>query len=167
MCHGAYRMPVFAIDKLMKETRRVAAEYHEATGQALPVTQELSRYDVKHLLSLTDPEETEIGVDGLAQWEFGAKVQIKGRVIFNEEKAKQRIGQLNLQGGWECVVLIIYGSDYEPMALYVARRAAIEEVVAAQSANKRGLLSVAKFKAISRLIWTKEQGLELDEVWEG
>ena len=32
--------------------------------------------------------------------------------------------------------------------------------------SKRGAMSVAKFKAIGRMVWNREQGLIQDDIWE-
>ena len=160
-------MAVYSVDKLMRETRRLAAEYHEATGQALPITQELARYDVKRLLGLQDPDHLQAAVDAIADWPYGARVQIKGRVIFNDEKGRHRLGQLNADGLWDCVVLIIYNAQYEADEIYVLPREVLEEQSYLQSnSKKRGILSVAKFKNIGFLLWNAAHGRQSADLWE-
>jgi hypothetical protein len=57
--------------------------------------------------------------------------------------------------------------DYEPYEIYEAERDDILEYVGKSSSSraKRGAMSVARFKIISRLAWTRENGLE-PEVWD-
>ena len=58
-------------------------------------------------------------------------------------------------------------ADYEPFELWEAERDDILEFLDASSSNRarRGALSVARFKIIGRLVWSRENGLE-EEVWE-
>ena len=45
-------MAVYKLDKLMAETRRLAAEYRRSTGSTLPVSAELAKFDAISLLGL-------------------------------------------------------------------------------------------------------------------
>lgn len=45
-------MDIYSIDKLMHETRQLAAKYHQTTGTALPVTGEIARFDAAKALGL-------------------------------------------------------------------------------------------------------------------
>jgi hypothetical protein len=161
-------MTVYSIDKLIAETRRLAAEFRRSTGQALPVSGEIARYDAARLLNLTLCDQRIDGVDAIGKGDrVGLRYQIKARVISDERKPGARIGQLNPAGAWDRTLLVIMDSDYEPREIYEADK---EEILLAVSGSKssrrsqRGALSVAKFKIISRLLWTAENGLE-GEVW--
>ena len=58
--------------------------------------------------------------------------------------------------------------DYEPYEIYEAEREDIEDVwdkATSSKRSKRGAMSVARFKIIGRLVWTRENGPE-DEVWD-
>jgi hypothetical protein len=37
---------------------------------------------------------------------------------------------------------------------------------ASSNRKKRGAMSVARFKIISRLVWTREEGVIEDEIWD-
>lgn len=154
-------MSVYDIDQLMTQTRKLAAEYYRTTKQPLPLSSELAKYDACRLLKLQEAEEITKGVDAFD--ENDKPIQVKSRVIFKEGNSGYRIGQLNLEGGWESTVLVLFSPEYEPYEIYSVSR---EEVEAAQSdksnpkRQKRGAMSVAKFKNIGELIWTKENGLE-------
>ncbi len=161
-------MNPYALDKLIAETRRLAAEFRRATGQVLPVTGEIARYDAARLLDLELLENRSGGVDALGRGDReGLKIQIKGRLITDESRGGQRIGQLNRNGDWDRVVLSLMDADYEPFELWEAERDDILEFLDASSSNRarRGALSVARFKIIGRLVWSRENGLE-EEVWE-
>ena len=155
-------MSIYPIDKLITETRRLAAEFRRSTGQALPVSGEIARYDAARLLGLTLCDQRTGGVDaiGTGQRE-GQRIQIKSRVIINEKKSGARIGQLNTNGEWDAVVLVIMDSDYEPCEIYEAERNEVLQALSDHSnRTRRGALSVTKFKMISWLAWTRETGLE-------
>ena len=154
---------VYSIDKLIAETRRVAAEFRRTTNNMLPVSGELARYDVTHHLSLKLNESRATGLDAFGQGDReGKKIQIKGRVIVDETKTGHRIGQLNLDGDWDLVILSLMDANFEPYEMYEASREDLEDAISRSTAsgNKRGILSVNKFKSIGQLVWTREQGVE-------
>lgn len=155
-------MSIYSIDKLIAETRRLAAEFRRSTGQTLPVSGEIARYDAARLLGLTLCDQRTGGVDaiGTGQRE-GQRIQIKSRIITNEKKSGARIGQLNTNGEWDTVMLVIMDSNYEPCEIYEAEREELLEALSEHSArSSRGALSVTKFKIISWLAWTRETGPE-------
>lgn len=163
-------MELYSVDKLMAQTRKLAADYRRATGQPLPVTAEIANYDVARLLDLEVIQPPPGGYDAIGlsgQWK-DKKVQIKGRAIFDEKKSGQRIGQLKLEQEWDTIVLVIMDDNYEPVEIFAADREEILESVDEQQGNrsKRGAMSVAKFKIISTLVWTQEEGLLDDELWD-
>lgn len=162
-------MGIYSVDKLIAETRRLAAEYRRTTGQPLPVTAEIARYDAARLLDLElVPSNHPGGYDAIGKGEReGKRIQIKGRAILDERKSGQRIGQLKMEQEWDAVVLVLMDEAFEPYEIYEADRAEIEEGVddAASRRQKRGAMSVARFKIIGRLVWSREDGVIQDEVW--
>jgi len=156
-------MPAYSIDKLIEETRKLAAEFRRTTGTMLPVSGEIARYDVSHHLGLELNESRIDGVDAIGTNEReGLRIQIKSRVIGDTIKPGHRIGQLNPEGSWDLIILSLMDNDYEALEMYQASR---EEIMAAMSKpgskrGKRGAISVAKFKIIGQLVWTKELGVE-------
>ena len=99
----------------------------------------------------------------------GMRVQIKGRVIFDEEKSGQRIGQLKLDQDWDSVVLVIMDENYDAFEIYEGEREEIENAIeetAKSARKKRGAMTVARFKMISRLVWTREEGRIENEIWD-
>jgi hypothetical protein len=160
-------VPVYAVDRLIAETRRLAAEYRRATGQSLPVSAEIARHDVARILDLELQPQRVRGVDAIGRGEReGLRIQIKGRVIADEGKGGQRIGQLNRDGDWDLVILSLMDADYEPYEIYEATREEILEVLNDTSSKRarRGAMSVARFRIIGRLVWSRENGLE-EELW--
>ena len=162
---------IYSVEKLISEARRLATEFRRTTGKALPgVSGEIAEHDAARLLNLELCKERSAGYDavGLGKRE-GKRVQIKGRVIFDEEKSGQRIGQLKLEQQWDSVVLVIMDDNYEPYEIYEADREDILDVMneAGRSARKkRGAMTVARFKIIARLVWTREEGEIEDEIWD-
>lgn len=145
---------LYQVDRLIEETRRIAAEYRRATGQVLPVSGELARHDAARLLGLTLLPNSEQGVDAIDAAQL--KYQIKSRVIFNQERGGQRIGQISLEGGWDRLLLVTMDASYQPTAIYQLDREAASAAVGDGSAGrqKRGALSVARIKALATRVWS-------------
>ena len=159
---------LYSIDKLMHETRQLAAKYRQATGNTLPVTGEIARFDVAKELRLRLLEDLTLGHDAIGTGDReDLRILIKGRVIFEDSRSSPRIGQLNPDGRWDNVVLVLFNDNYEPVEMYEATSSDIIEAInnkADSKSKKRGVMSIAQFKIISELVWTREDGLE-SEIW--
>lgn len=151
-------MPVYKLDKLMDETRRLAAEYRRSTGSTLPVSAELAKFDAIRLLGMRASEEGGCAVDALWETEQGVeRVQIKGRVIFDPKKSGQRVGQLNLDADWDRVLLVLMDENYQCSSIYsLAKNALLAALTETRDGktNARGALSVKKFQAIAEQLWS-------------
>jgi hypothetical protein len=163
-------VPIYSLEKLIAETRRIARDYRNATGKPLGgVSGEIAQFDACKELNLEPvPAGTEGGYDAVGRGKReGKKIQIKARTIFDEGKQGQRIGQLKLEQEWDSVVLVLLDENFEPFEMYEgAREELVDAIKESESRrNKRGAMSVAKFKAISQLVWTRERGEE-EEVWD-
>ena len=162
-------MDLYSIDKLMHETRQLAARYHQTTGNTLPVTGEIARFDVAKALNLQLIDDQTLGYDALGETE-GKKIRIliKGRVIFENSRSSPRIGQVKPDGRWDNVVLVLFDDNYEPMEMYLATTDDITDAIDTkpESKNKkRGAMSIAQFKIIGQLVWSRETGLD-PEIWD-
>ncbi|VAW78144.1 hypothetical protein MNBD_GAMMA14-1741 [hydrothermal vent metagenome] len=162
-------MGVYSVDKLISEARRLAAEFRRTTGKPLPgVSGEIAEHDAARLLDLELCKERPGGYDAIGRGRReGDRVQIKGRVIFDEEKSGQRIGQLKLDKDWDSVVLVIMDENYEAVEIYEATREEVEDAMsesASSNRKKRGAMTVARFRIISRLVWARDEGVLDDEV---
>lgn len=147
-------MTAYDVDKLMAEARRLAADYHKATGQTLPLSNEIARHDAMRLLNLQLPTEPIAGVDAIGEGErAGLKVQIKGRVMFDDSRTRQRVGQLGLDGQWDRVVLVLMDENYRPTELIEASREVLTAALAEVKPNKRGAMTVARFRNLGRVVW--------------
>ncbi|HHJ35458.1 MAG TPA: hypothetical protein ENJ87_06810 [Gammaproteobacteria bacterium] len=107
--------------------------------------------------------DTNCGFDAMGNHQReGLRVLIKSRVIGDRIKPGHRIGQLNPNGNWDIIILSLMDNAFEPLEMYQLER---EEIIAALSSSndkrgKRGAISVAKFRIIGDLVWTREHGLE-------
>lgn len=161
-------MGVYAADKLIGQARQLAAEYRRTMGKPLPgISSEIAEHDAIRLLNLIPKTDDVGGYDAIDPERDNKRIQIKSRTIFDESKSGQRIGQVKLDQPWDSVLLVLMDEEYEPYEIYEAERDEIEEFMAKSSSSraKRGALSVARFKAIGRLAWTQEDGIE-PEVWD-
>lgn len=162
-------MEVYDVQKLMDETRRLAAAYRHATGQTLPVSAELCRYDAQQLLDLISPEEPEAGIDAISKDEEPDRYQIKGRVIFDESKSGQRLGNVNLDTDWDYLLLVLMDDEYNTQEIWQMDRATAEEAILEGADSKRarrGAMSVAKFRALGKLVWSREDGQNAGDLWD-
>jgi len=153
-------MGVYDVEKLMLEARKLAADYRRATGKPLGISNEIAVHDVIRLMKLVPAEPNASGYDAIGTGSReGRYIQIKGRTIFDESKGGERIGQVKMDQDWDSVMLIIMDDNYEPQAIYEASREVMKEALTDVSAKraKRGAMSVARFKAISELVWSADQ----------
>ena len=166
----ALLVSIYSVGKLMAQTRKLAADYRRATGQPLPVTSEIANYDAANLLGLELMQPPPGGYDavGTSGEREGVRYQIKGRAIFDENKGGQRLGQLKLEQDWDAVLLVLLDEEYEPFEIHEAERGEIEAALSESDSkrSKRGAMSIARFKNISRLVWSREEGLIDDEIWD-
>ena len=159
-------MGVYSVDKLITETRRIAKEYRIATGKTLPVTPEIAINDAISILEMQANESKSVGYDAIYNRNGEElKVQIKGRAIFDDKKGGYRIGQLKVEQDWDAIVLVIMNADFMPEEIYMAEREIIlDELEEKKKSNKKGAMTLAKFKLISELLWTEQFGFENDNV---
>lgn len=162
-------MAVYSIDRLMAEARRLAAEFRRTTGKTLPVSGEIAVYDAIRLLGLEPVPAGTVGYDAVrVQQGQRQRVQVKGRVVFDDSKGGHRIGQLRAGQQWDLVVLVLMDDSYEAMEIHAATRAAVLgalEQGAGRGRAHKGALSVARFRNIGRLVWSRELGTEDNGYW--
>lgn len=150
----------------------LASEYRRTTGKPLAgISVEISEYDATNLLDLVQCEPRVAGYDAIGKGKReGKRIQIKGRVLPGDMKVSgQRIGQLKLDQEWDSVVLVLLDENYQPIEIYEAERDVILENTQNkpnEKRNKRGAMSIARFMNISRLAWSRENGVIEPEVWD-
>jgi len=154
---------IYSVEKLIEQARLLAADYKKMMGKPLPgVSNEIAEHDAAKYLNLVLCEDRATGYDAERKEGRGPKrVQIKARAIFNDNFRGQRLGQLKLDKEWDSVILVLMNADYQTDEIFEATR---EDVFNHMDDNtsrmKRGAMSVAKFRIIATLIWTKEDGLD-------
>lgn len=163
-------MDIYSIEKLMHETRQLAAKYRQTTGNTLPVTTEIARFDAARALdlSLIDDANSHIDAVGRSGERADKRFIIKGRAIFDTSRASPRIGQLNPQQDWDLVVLVLFDENYEVDEIFEASWEAIADALDTKrdsNRKKRGAMSIAQFKIIGQRVWSRENGPEQD-VWD-
>lgn len=160
---------IYSIDKLMHETRQLAARYRQTTGTTLPVTGEIARFDAAKALNLQLLEDSSLAYDAIGRdSREGQRIIIKGRALFDESRSSTpRIGQINPQQDWDSVVLVLFDETYQPLEIYEASKIDIEEALSGRDSKrkKRGAMSVAQFKIIGKMVWTADHGDET-EIWD-
>ncbi len=160
----------YSVDKLIAEARRLAAAYRRTTGRPLAgVGAEICRHDAARLLDLELCQPAVPGYDAIGRGaRAGKRVQIKGRAIFDESKGGHRIGQLRVEQDWDSVVLVLMDENFEPFEIHEAERADILDDLARADGrrSKRGVMSVARFKNLGRLVWERGAGGGDGGVWD-
>lgn len=153
---------LYSIDLLIQQTRQLAARYRLTTGTSLPITGEIARFDVAKALNLTLSDDLTLGYDAIGNGRRASlKVLIKGRVIFEDSHSSPRLGQLNADGRWDRVVMVLFDDDYQAVEMYEATAEDIHTTLEKKSESKnkkRGAMSVAQFKIIGNLVWTVQEG---------
>lgn len=155
---------VYHVDRLMSEARRLAAEYRRATGKTLAISGEIAVNDAIQLLKLRPAEAEVDAYDALGGDEVGAdaagpvRYLIKARVVFDDKRRPQRLGQLKLDRDWDVLLLVLMNEDYEPDSILAASRVTVEQALDQSSPNRRGTLSVGRMRHISRVVWQRDGG---------
>jgi hypothetical protein len=153
-------MGVYRVDKLMAEARRLAAEYRRTTGKTLAISGEIAISDAINLLGLNPAPADADGYDATTNLPGGQqRFQIKARVVFDDTNRPHRLGQLRLDRTWDAILLVLMDENYEAVEIYQAPRAAIELALAGAKPNRRGSLSVARFRNIGQLAWDRDNGI--------
>ena len=152
---------IYSVDKLITEARKLAIEFRRTTGKPLPgISAEIADYDAARYLDLEICKDKSSSYDAIGKGaRDGLRIQIKGRTIFDEGKTGQRVGQLKIEQEWDRVVLVLIDDSYEAFEIYEAERQDILDAMDSKdssSRKKRGAMSVAQFKIISELVWTRE-----------
>jgi len=166
-------MTLYSVEKLMVEARKLAAEYRKTTGKALGISNEIAAFDAARLMNLELVQQSGAGAgyDAIGKGARDGKfIQIKARVMLDEQKSGQRIGQLKVDQQWDSVMLVLMNSEYEAVEIYEAHREdLLDDLESSENNNrkKRGAMSIARFKKIASLVWTCNEGeIEEDEVWD-
>ena len=152
-------MSVYALDKLMGEARRLAAEFRRATGKPLVVGGEIARFDASRLLDLELVNAPNAGFDAIGRGpRAGQRVQIKGRAVFANQRSAQRVGELRITRQWDILMVVLMDDAFEPTEIIEIPRetviALLEQTNGSQR-RSRGTLTVARLRATGTVAWSR------------
>lgn len=154
----------------MSQARKIAADYRRATGKSLGIGNEIAKNDACNYLNLQPINDNASSFDAVGKGQReGLKILIKGRAIFDKKKSGTRIGQLKVDQEWDLLVLVLMNEDFDAYEIYeISRVQVIAEIDSAAQSNrsKRGAMSISRFKRISQLVWSKNQGYIDTGVWD-
>ncbi len=146
-------MNPYAVDKLMAEARRLAAEYRRVTGKTLPLSGEIAVNDAVRLLGLTRTDNPDCGYDAVRT--DGDSIEnflIKARVIFNEQRGAHRLAELKFDKPWHTLLLVLMDAAYETVEIYaLPREIALTQV----SDGKKTSLTVPRVKIVGSRVWAR------------
>jgi hypothetical protein len=145
--------------ELLREAKTLAREYYALTGKPLGVTGEVAEYEAARILGIELTPARQAGYDAVERTDGSTKkLQIKGRCLQDNCKPGQRLGSIRTDHAWDAVLMVLLDCTFDALEIYEAER---QEVVAAlkvpgsKARNKRGALSVNKFKSIGKLRWRR------------
>lgn len=149
------------VERLLKSVKKAARQYRALTGRPLGVTGEIAEFEACRLLDLRPAVARQAGYDAVrVKGRRTQKVQVKGRVVFAGTNRSQRVGAIRLDHEWDTTVLVLMAESFEPLAIYEAKRPAIEKALGApgsKARNDRGQMAVSQFKSIATVAWSRSQ----------
>ncbi len=152
------KFDITEVGKLIVQAKRLAREYRALTGRPLGITSEIAEYEAARLLHLSLSAVRQAGYDAIDA--DGKRIQIKGRVVFENSNPGQRLGRIRLDHEWDALMLVLLDAAFEPIEIYEASRIEVEAALKApgsRSRNERGALGVRKLKSIARLVWSNNE----------
>ncbi|WP_109402561.1 DUF6998 domain-containing protein [Proteus terrae] len=146
---------------ILEEAKNIALEYYKITNKPLGITGEISEYEAARILGLQLCEARQAGYDAIRNRDgLTDKIQIKGRYMPNPKKVSGRLGSIDVSKQFDFVIFVQLDENYDAFAIYEATRNTVMAALEAPGSNLRNIkrqLGIAKFKAISKLIWSKEK----------
>lgn len=136
-----------------------AAKYYEVTNRPLGVTGEIAEFEAIEKLNLHPVPPRQDGHDAIRKLD-GKEffIQIKGRVVQPGANKSQRVGTLKPQNkNWSSVVLVLLNEKFQVFEMWEAQRKDILKYMNGNPSiaiSERGQISVSKFKALGKKIWS-------------
>lgn len=146
------------LQDILEAAKDVAFRFKNLTGKPLGITGEIAEFSAAKLLDLKLAEARQAGYDAVDS--TGRKIQIKGRCLPEKPAAGQRLGSIRLDHEWDSVLLVLLDQRFEVFEMWEAGRPAVEKAILApgsKARNKRGALSVGKFKQIGTRVWPADK----------
>jgi hypothetical protein len=144
------------VTQLLGEAKLFAHRYYNLTGRPLGITGEIGEFEACRLLSLSPSIVRQEGYDAK---EGERRLQIKTRRLRKTSKPHQFIGAITFKQGWEGVLMVILGDDFEATEIWEADRDAIAVLLATpgHAGYRRGQMMTHEFKKIGRQRWPRGQ----------
>ena len=147
------------VGSIIDDIKKLAKHYYTFTKRPLGITGEIAEYETIRLLNLEIAPARHPGYDAYrSNGKKNEKIQIKGRVLQDNSKHGQRVGSINSEKEWDYILLTILNSDFNPIAIYEAKRKTVLKELkkpGSKGRNERGQLSVSRFKTIAKQIWPR------------
>jgi hypothetical protein len=146
--------------KILRDAKRLARRYRAVTGKPLGITGEVAEYEAARILGVRLTPARNAGYDATEKANGRTRrLQIKGRCLLPECKPGQRLGSIDVKKKWDAVLLVLLDANFDATEIYEAKRKAVLAALAApgsKARNERGALGVAKFKAIGKMRWRRQ-----------
>ena len=137
--------------------RRLAAGHRRATGKTLAISGEIAVADAIAARSRSGTRRGRGLRRGPARsGRRHTRLQVKA-LVFDDTRRPHRLGQLKTDKTWDAVLLVLMDENYAAVEM-LKPRAAIETALAEAKPNRRGTLSVARFRHLGTVVWTRETG---------
>lgn len=148
-----------AVLEVLREAKRLAQRYRDLTGKPLGITGEVAEYEAARILGVKLTPARNTGFDATERKKGSIRrLQIKSRCLLKNCKAGQRLGSIDIEKDFDAVLMVLLDENFEATAIYEAEREAVIKAILApgsKSRNEHWALGVNKFKAISKLRWSR------------
>ncbi len=145
------------LDRVVKQAQKAAIEYYKLTGKPLGITGEIGECLAAKYLNLDLAPARSAGYDAIDR-ETGELIQIKARKLADTNNRKTgRVGAIKLDHEWHTTVLVILDDRFEPVSMYKAPRAKLEEAIRkpGSKSRARGALGITQFIRLSTQVWPR------------
>lgn len=148
------------LEPVLARAKTVAHEFYQLTGKPLGITGEVGEYWAAKLLNLQLADARTPGYDALDQ--NGKRIQIKARLVQDVNKINGMMGAIKLDTEFDSVMLVLLQNDFEPVGIYEATRAQVEEALVKTDgkARQRGVLAINEFKRLGVQRWPETAVME-------
>lgn len=150
-------MNLYAVDRLMSEARRLAAEYRRVTGKTLPLSGEIAVNDAIRLLGLEAAPAPDLGYDARRPGASGEeRFLVKARVVFDASKGAHRLGELRLDRDWDTLLVVLMDASYETTEIHAVSRERVAAALGDDRSARRNTLSIPRIRIIGNRVWARD-----------
>ncbi len=138
------------VREILKEVRKLAIEYYEATGKPLGATGEIGEFTASEIMGLELTGARQEGFDAIRPSD-GFKIQIKSR-----KAVSGRTGKIDTDKEFDSVMLVLLGEDFEVREIWEAGRDSVItrlDEPGSTARNERRQMSINQFKRIATKVW--------------